>query len=155
MTVIKGAEKLKDILTDEEISQLNKAAITHKKFSNILFEIDDVNESELSITAEQEQNPSGNYANQRTLVKRAHEVFDRFVPSSVRLNIKALEYFESPTAKVSPQWIEQKMLEKEIRIKQIAFDTGINKADISAWLNGIKPMSQIVKALFYYYFTSK
>lgn len=155
MTVIKGVEKLDGILSEKEISQLNKAAITHKKFSNILFEIEDADDAELVVVVEQEQNPSGNYANQRTLVKRTHEVFDRIIPSSVRLTVKAQEYFESPTAKVTPQWIEQQMLEKEIRIKQIAFDTGINKADISAWLNGIKPMSQIVKALFYYYFNSK
>ena len=40
MSVIKGVEKLKGILSDQEIAQLNKAASTHKKFSNIHFEID-------------------------------------------------------------------------------------------------------------------
>lgn len=155
MTVIKGLDKLQGIIGEKEVAQLNKAATTHKKFSNIVFEIEDADESALTVLVEQEQNSSGNYANQRTLIKRAHEVFDKVVPSSVQLNVKAQEYFESPTTKVTPQWIEQQMLDKEVRIKQIAFDTGINKSDISAWLNGIKPMSQIVKALFYYYFSSK
>ncbi|WP_207533209.1 XRE family transcriptional regulator [Desertivirga arenae] len=155
MTAIKGIERLQGIISDQEISQLNKAANTHKKFSNIVFEIEQADEGELAVLVEQEQNSSGNYANQRTLIKRAHEVFDKVVPGSIKLNVKAQEYFESPTAKVTPQWIEQQMLDKEVRIKQIAFDTGINKSDISAWINGIKPMSQIVKALFYYYFNSR
>lgn len=43
------------------------------------------------------------------------------------------------------------MNEKGIRIKQIAFDTGIDRESISDWVTEKRNMSQIVKAMFYYY----
>jgi hypothetical protein len=55
---------------------------------------------------------------------------------------------------VTPGWIDRKMVEKEVRIKQIAFDTGLDRKDISGWVTGERNMSQIVKAMFFYYFKS-
>jgi len=43
------------------------------------------------------------------------------------------------------------MLQKGVRIKQIAFDTGVDRESVSEWVTGKRSMSQIVKALFYYY----
>lgn len=111
---------------------------------------------EQTITVETEQGKtSGNYANFRTLTKRTNEVFGKMLPSGYSLDVIPIEYAESPATAVTPEWINRKMLEKGVRIKQIAFDTGIDRKDISGWVTGERSMSQIVKAMFYFYFNSR
>ncbi|MFC1225361.1 hypothetical protein ACFE6N_16250 [Pedobacter sp. BG31] len=43
------------------------------------------------------------------------------------------------------------MQEKGLRIKQIAFETGIDCESISDWVTGKKAMGKTVKAMFYFY----
>jgi hypothetical protein len=152
MSTITDIEKLTGLISETDIDKLESMAALHRKQSNIQFKILEVDESRLLVAIEQEKTASGKYANQRTLVKRAHEVFDQYLPPSLKMEIEATEYLESPSAVVTPEWINRKMQEQDVRIKQIAFDTGIDRTDISGWINGHRPMSQIVKALFYYYF---
>lgn len=64
------------------------------------------------------------------------------------------EFEESPATVVTPAWIDKRMIEKEVRIKQIAFDTGVDRKGISGWVTGERTMSQIVKSMFYFYFKS-
>ena len=152
MSTIINIEKLQALIDETGMAKVDAAAAVHKKQSNIEFNILTVEENTLTVATEQGKTGSGKYANLKTLVKRTHEVFDNVLPPSCKLEVQPTEYLESPAATVTPDWINKKMLEKEIRIKQIAFDTGIDRTDLSAWINGLRPMSQIVKALFYYYF---
>jgi hypothetical protein len=152
MSNIINIEKLQDIIDETAMAKLDAGAAVHKKQSNIEFNIISVEDKVLTVATEQGKTGSGKYANLKMLIKRTHEVFDNFLPSSYKLEVLPTEYLESPAATVTPNWINKKMLEKEVRIKQIAFDTGIDRTDLTAWINGLKPMSQIVKAMFYYYF---
>jgi DNA-binding Xre family transcriptional regulator len=45
------------------------------------------------------------------------------------------------------------MLKKGVKFNDLVTDTGLDKTNISAWVNGKRDMSQIVKAMFYFYFT--
>ena len=152
MSTIINIEKLQNVIDETNLAKLDASATVHKKQSNIEFTILMVEDNVLTVATEQGKTGSGKYANLKTLIKRTHEVFDNFLPSSFKLEVQPTEYLESPAATVTPNWINKKMQEKEIRIKQIAFDTGIDRTDLTAWINGVKPMSQIVKAMFYYYF---
>lgn len=152
MSNIINIEKLQDLIDDTGMAKLDAAAGMHKKQSNIEFNILAVEDNVLTVATEQGKTGSGKYANLKTLIKRTHEVFDNYLPPSFKLEVQPAEYLESPAATVTPDWIGKKMLEKEVRVKQIAFDTGIDRTDLTAWINGVKPMSQIVKAMFYYYF---
>jgi hypothetical protein len=152
MSIIINIEKLQDFIDETGLEKLDAGAAVHKKQSNIEFNVLAVEDNVLTVATEQGKTGSGKYANLKTLIKRTHEVFDNFLPPSFKLEVQPTEYLESPAATVTPNWISKKMLEKDIRVKQIAFDTGIDRADLTAWINGVKPMGQIVKAMFYYYF---
>jgi len=152
MSTIINIEILQHLIDETGMAKLDAAAAMHKKQSNIEFKLLAVEGNTLTVATEQGRTGSGKYANLKTLIKRTHEVFDNYLPPSFKLDVEPTEYLESPAATVTPDWINKKMLEKEIRIKQIAFDTGIDRTDLSAWINGLRPMSQIVKAMFYYYF---
>ena len=151
MSAIKNLEQLSELLEAAELDKLDALAFLHQKQSNIEFTIRSFEDDILTVEAEQGKT-SGNYANFKTLIKRAGEVFNKFLPPGVQLHVIPQEYLVSPALVVTPDWITQKMVEKEVRIKQIAFDTGLDRKDVSDWVTGEKGMSQIVKAMFYFYF---
>lgn len=139
-------------LSADQISKLDKAAERHQRESSIIFTIKYADEYVTEIECRQEENKSGNYATEATLVKRTQELFSKFLLQS-QLVILPVTFRLSLASAVNPGWLEQKMNEKGIRIKQIAFDTGIDRESISDWVTGKRNMSQIVKAMFYYYFS--
>lgn len=150
MSTIVSLNKLAPQIQEENISKLEKAAARHKKESSITFTIRYSDEHVTEIECRQEENKSGNYATEASLIKRAQELFSKFLPQS-ELVILPVTFRPSPASVVSPAWLDQKMNEQGIRIKQIAFDTGIDRESVSDWVTGKRNMSQIVKAMFYYY----
>ncbi|MGQ7855201.1 helix-turn-helix domain-containing protein [Pedobacter sp. WC2501] len=64
--------------------------------------------------------------------------------------VEAQPIFPSPTSVVDAKWIDKQMRQKGIRIKQIAFEIGIDREDISNWVTGKRSIGQIVKAMFYF-----
>lgn len=152
MSTITGIEKLSQQISKEEISKLDKSAERHQRESSITFSIKYADEHVTEIECRQEENKSGNYATEATLIKRTRELFSKFLTQS-QLVILPVTFRPSPASAVTPGWLDHKMNEKGIRIKQIAFDTGIDRESISDWVTGKRKMSQIVKAMFYYYLT--
>lgn len=150
MSVILGIEKLKTRLSDEQLQQMEQAAEVHKVQANISFCILAVEGSAIQIETTQAENRSGKYATEATLTKRTHEVFDKWLPS-FDIQVMPATFMPSPPSVVNPVWLEKKMQEKGIRIKQIAFDTGIDRESIAGWVSGKRNMSQIVKTMFYFY----
>jgi hypothetical protein len=150
MSTIIGIDKLTQQLSPEEIIKLDKGAERYLKESSITFTIKYTDEHVTEIECRQEANKSGNYATEATLIKRTQELFSKLLPQS-QLVILPVTFRPSPAGEVTPAWLDRKMNEKGIRIKQIAFDTGIDRESISDWVTGKRKMSQIVKAMFYYY----
>jgi hypothetical protein len=153
MSNILGIEKLSDHLAPDQLEQLEKAAAVHKSQSNIEFCILRVEENMIAIESTQSETRSGKYANQSTLVKRTMEVFEKILSPSI-ITVEAAPYLPNPTSLVNPSWLDKKMKEKGVRIKQIAFDTGVDRESISDWVTGKRAMSQIVKAMFFFYFSN-
>lgn len=147
---IQGAEKLQQYLSAEQIVKLQKAAMRHKEQSNTSFNIISLSENTIEIETTQSETSSGKYATAATLVKRAEDLFKKLLPFH-KIMVTAQPVRPSLASVVDTKWIEQKMQQKEIRIKQIAFDTGIDREDISDWVTGKRAMGQIVKAMFYFY----
>lgn len=150
MSVILGIEKLKSQLDEQQLELLEQTAETHKKQSNIIFCILVMEADSIQIETSQTENRSGKYATEASLLKRTHEVFDKWLPK-FDIQVIPATYMPSPTSVVNPKWLEQKMEEKGVRIKQIAFDTGVDRESIADWVSGKRSMSQIVKAMFYFY----
>lgn len=150
MNVIIGIEQLSKELKPEQIEQLESAAASYKSQSNIEFTILQVVGDIVQIETAQFQTRSGKYANEATLIKKTNELFSKWMPGHT-LKVDVSPFLPSPTSVVTPQWLEDKMKEKGVRIKQIAFDTGVNRDSVAEWVAGKRSMSQIVKAMFYFY----
>ncbi|RZJ80414.1 MAG: XRE family transcriptional regulator [Chryseobacterium sp.] len=150
MSTIIDIDKLAQQISPDDISKLDKGAQRHLRESSITFTIKYSDEHVTEIECRQEENKSGNYATEATLIKRTQELFSKFMPQS-ELIILPVTFRPSPASAVTPAWLDQKMNEKGVRIKQLAFDTGIDRESISDWVTGKRNMSQIVKAMLYYY----
>lgn len=150
MNSIPGMEQLNNMLSQEQISQLTKAADRHKTESNITFTILSADSEMLEIETIQGETKSRKYAKEATLITRTKDLFNKFFPDT-QLSVNPVPFAPSPASVVSPSWLEDKMKEKGLRIKKIAFDTGIDRESIADWINGKRSMSQIVKAMFYFY----
>jgi hypothetical protein len=152
MNTIKNINKLTGIIPDSQIARLEAGAALHLRHSNISFKIIEANDTEIHVRTEQGKHLSENYATTHALVTLTRELFERFLPGKT-IFTHPIKYQRPITSVVDTSWIADKMLKKGVRIKDIETDTGISKSNISNWLSGDKPMSQIVKAMFYFYFT--
>lgn len=150
MQTIKGIDQLLGIISQDQMDKLEKAAKRQLEQKNISYTILSFGESEVKVAVEQSENRSGKYASVATLEKNAQEVFKKQLPN-MELNIVANPFLPSPVNTVDPKWLENKMEEKGVRIKQIAFDTGIDRETIADWVTGKRQMSQLVKAMLFFY----
>jgi len=147
---IQNIDCLVSLLKSDELNALNKAAERHSQQSNMDFKIISVNGNVVEIETSQGETASGKYATQQVLLKRTEELFKKRL-SGFELQISANAVLPSPADVVDVPWIDQKMQEKGLRIKQIAFETGIDRESISDWVTGKKAMGKTVKAMFYFY----
>ncbi len=150
MTSIQGLENFNGLLSETQIDKLRKAADRHASESNMSFTVLSATDTEIAIETAQGETKSGKYATEATLVSRTNDLFGKLFPKT-RLNISPVPYAPSPACTVTTSWLEDRMQQKGVRIKQIAFDTGIDRERISDWVTGKRSMSQLVKAMFYFY----
>ena len=150
MSSIQNINLLDTILDTDKIIKLDKAASRHQEQSNTNFSIRLVGDKTIEIATVQGETSSGKYATEATLIKRTEDLFRKHLPH-YKITVSPETFQASPASVVTIAWIEKMMLQKGVRIKQIAFDTGVDRESVSEWVTGKRSMSQIVKALFYYY----
>ena len=153
MSSIQNINLLESHLSEEQIFKLDKGAGRLQDQSNTNFNIRSAVEKIIEIETTQGETSSGKYATESTLVKRTEDLFRKSLPG-YKIIVSPQTFKPSPASLVNTAWIDKMMQQKGIRIKQIAFDTGIERETISDWVTGKRSMSQIVKALFYYYLTN-
>lgn len=148
--VIKNFQKISELIPLEKHNDLDRVANLHLRNSNIEFKVLGVDGMDISVRTTQGKHLSENYADEKTLITRTRELFQRFLPNYT-IFTHPVTYKPAIVDVVDPAWIADKMLKFGIRIKDIQVDTGIDKTNLSAWINGLRPMSQPVKAMFYFY----
>ena len=153
MDAIKNFHKFSGSRTigPRSLISLDEAAALHLRFSNITFKVISASPDGLIIQTRQGKHLSENYADANRLVELTKELFTKFINDTVPLTVHPVPYIMAITEVVDPQWISENMLKLGVKIKDISTDTGIDKTNLSAWINGVRPMSQPVKAMFYYF----
>lgn len=155
MNTIKNIHKLTGIVPAADIIKIDLGANLHLRHSNIGFKIISVNGQDIVIKTVQAKPFSDNIADKETLIKRTRELFGKFLPDNFTIKVQPVPYQETRVNIVNPDWINKQMLSNGIKLKDIVNDTGLNKTQLSAVIGGDKPLSQIMKALFFFYFAGK
>lgn len=153
MSFIKNIRLIEGLLSQEQLEKLNTGARMYRQHGRIEFKINGVDSDQIEIRIVQSKNPTENYLTKKELIERAKDFISPFFPE-LKVNVRAYEYKLPVVDVVTPEWIQAAMTKYKVSLKKIAFDTGIDNTSLSAVINGLKPLSQSMKALFYYYFGS-
>ena len=106
----------------------------------------------LTLKVIQKKNFLENYLSENDLRHRVKETFKDFTNKTLRIGVTP---YSHPTVDVvTPEWIKLKMHKTKTPLKRIVSDFGVSKSDLSAVINGKKPLGQRTKAAFYFYFKS-
>ena len=137
------------ILNASQLEKLEAGAALHLRHSRIEFKILDYDGKAVTIRVTQGKSPAEYYLSVKELSLLAKDLFGAFLPH-LDIRSRAIPYSEPSVEVVSPEWIHDKMSEKGLDNKSISEMTGVDKANISNWISGQRPMSQPVKAMFYF-----
>lgn len=124
------------------------------RYASITFKIISVTDRGINVEIRQSKSAAENYFDAKRLVEIAHETWDPFV-EGIKVMVGSQPYRRPPVDVVDHLWIHKEMVRTGTRIKDIAEDTGVDYTTLSALSNGDKPLSQGMKAMFYYYFMAK
>lgn len=151
MSTVKNMHYLSGYLSKEESNELEQGAHQYERHVNITFKILEANSKQLIVEVRQERNSLGEYLSSKELTVRAKELFERFFPDQ-DIHTRPKPYHEPPPDQVTPKWIRDRMNRDKVSLKKLEKITGIDKSNLSNWVNGNRPMSQPVKAMFYFFF---
>lgn len=141
-------------LSQEQLDILLSRIDLQRRYAAISFRIVDVNDNEVVIVTHQDHSFHDNQFDHKRLREITRETFEGFTNGrSVHVSIKGET--QSPPDIVTPEWIQKQISTLGIKYKDIVKETGIHKATISAYANGLKPLSGVTRAMFYFYFKSK
>lgn len=148
MKSILNIYKLEKNLDAEKILKLELNAMNNKSLYNIIYKVQAVNENNIYIQATQGKNINGLTYDNQSLIENTMHLFQPFFPSKI-INVYPSPFSIPVVDVVTPEWINTHLHKYGIKIKNLSDDTGIPASNFSAWINGLRPMSQIVKAMIF------
>jgi ribosomal protein L7/L12 len=151
--ILKGTNLLHWV-NQESIHKMEQAALVSWQKHRISFKFFKVTDKDVTIGVTQAKTKDGEYFSKTELIKEVHNTFDVYFIER-KVMVHASPYEESPALKVDAEWIKKKMDEHGITLKEMADETGLNNTQLSPLTTGSKPLSDAMKAMFYFYFRSK
>lgn len=154
MEILPGSHLLRS-WKEKDVQAMQHVALNFWQLDRLRFKIFKVTGSEVIFGVTQAKLSSEEkYYTQKQLIELVHKLFDRYFPNH-KVNVQASPYEESPALKVTSEWIKKKMEEHGVTLKDMAAETGLNNTQLSPLTTGTKPLSDAMKAMFYFYFRSK
>lgn len=153
-TILSGLYKIEPLLSDEQIKEIRNIAYQCAKFFRVYFSIAKVDEQkkEIKIKVKQEKKPTDTpYYNRNELIDLVKKYFAPMFKEYCVI-VHALPYTFPKSDQIEPETIKKEMSELQVRTKDIRDLTGLETSSISSWVSGNRPMSNIVKNMFYYFF---
>jgi hypothetical protein len=151
--IIKGLHLLKD-LAKPDIDAMEQAALRLWQQFAVTFKFVEYGDKSVTIQVAQDRNQEKTYFDRKFLIGMVHQTFDAYFPSK-KILVNPIPFVPNPTEVVNSVWIKDRMLKTGCRLKTIAEETGLNMSYLSTLTNGVDPLSEMAKAMFYYYFLSK
>lgn len=154
MEILPGRHLLKS-WKEKDIQEMEDRALTYWRQDRLRFKIFGVTEKDVTIGITQAKLSSEEkYYTKKQLIELVPKVYSKYFPN-LKMIVRASPYEESPALKVTPDWIKKKMEDHGIALKEMAAETGLNVTQLSPLTTGSKPLSDAMKAMFYFYFRSK
>ena len=141
--IIKNIHKIESFLGEEKSYQIEQFALMYRRYARIVFKVIAFDETEKKLIVKVRQE----------LHEKGKELFSKFF-DGFTIHVDAKPYTETSAEIITPEYLKAELNKRQIRIKDINTATGLEMSNLSAWVNGTRPMSNIVKNMFYYYLKS-
>lgn len=141
-------------LPADKLETLRKRAEIHRRFSSIEFKVISCNADTLTLRVMQGKSYTGKYFDAKRLIEIAKETFGD-LSDWAKINAGPIPYNPPAPDVVTPEWIQEQMRLHGLKPKAVSDETGIDRNTLTAYKNGLKPLSGVVRAFWYYYFKSK
>jgi len=146
--IVKNIELLG--LSPDQLATLAHRAEQHRRFSAIEFKVVEVKPDSVVLLIRQEKSHAGNYFPVKRLLEILRETFGDLVGDR-KIEPRPYPYKPSPPDVVDAAWLQARRGQRPI--KDIAHDLGVDANMVSGYVGGKRPLSGVVRAMFYYYFT--
>lgn len=137
-------------ITETEKKSLSARIDKYHGVCGVRIEILDFNEKTLTIKSEQTKNINGFILTKKQLVSRAKSFFEDDVFYE-KINVIPVT-FKIDFSIITLDWVNERMLEFELKPSDLVNQLGIPKSSISLILSGKTNLSKSVKSCLYYYF---
>lgn len=149
MTYIKNIKLISGLLSQEDLATLEAEAADHFQEYGIEYKILEVDARSVTVQITQVATPKEKCFSNRELSGISKELFRRFLPNR-SVHSRPLAFNPPKTNKVNAGWVNYMLAAKGITFDAIQEETGLDRKKLHDWLSGKEPMSQEVKAMFYY-----
>ena len=140
-------------IADDLLPHLDKAAGVYAANANITFKILTYNDSDSIVEVRQGKNQRAKYQDTKGLIQRGKELFIKFF-SDHSIHIHPKMYSLPKIDVVDSQWIQDNMNANRVSLKSIEQLAGIDTSNLSAYVHGLRPVSQPVKTMFFFMFSN-
>lgn len=139
-------------LSPEALATLETRAALHRRYSNITFKVLEVTPHSVVLAVRQGRSHAGVYFDVKRLIEILRETFGDLLAGR-RIEQRPYTYKPAPPDVVTPDWLRERHAASGKQIQEIAAELGVDRNSVSAYVGGKKPLSGVVRAMFYYYFT--
>lgn len=131
--------------------RLSEFAIQYRKMARIFVEIVSFNGQRLIARVEQKEAVNDKILTKKELTERVREMFAGEIPADWKLTVSAVNYDRRDIDAVNAEWINNNMERLGLKAKDISSHTGLDKSSVSLYLSGVRPLTKLAKAAFYYF----
>lgn len=149
MTYIKNIELISSLITQEDLATLEAGASVHFQMYKIEYKILEVDARNVTIRITQVAIPIDEFLSSKQMASVVKGLFQRFLPN-LKIHARPIAYSPPKTNKVNASWVNYMLAAKGITFDAIQEETGLDRKKLHDWLSGKEPMSQEVKAMFWY-----
>lgn len=131
-------------------AQLQEEALYHDVKWNINFEIVATLDSFILIRTTQNGSSDQDYLSKETMITLTKKMFRSYFPLA-EIQVLAVINIPSAASIVNTEWLKARLKYSDTALTELESGLGIDKSTLSEWINGVLPMNQTIKAMFYYY----
>ena len=140
-------------ISSEAKKRLNEFALQYKKHGHIVVEIVSFNDNRLIVRVEQKDlSPGSKHLNKTELENRVKEMFKGELPPEFKLTVSAVDFDRNDIDCIDAKWVGLRLEKYNLKAKNLAVYTGIDKSTLSILLNGNRDLTKWQKVAFYYFF---
>jgi predicted XRE-type DNA-binding protein len=140
-------------ISQEDKNTLAQSALNQSRFLGLEYQVMASDDKSITLLIRQKRLVNDKILTKQELIERGKEFL--IVPTldpNLDLRIRPIIYNIAESEVVTSQWVQHKMLQHGLKLKNLVEIMGINKSSLSELVSGKENLTKWHKATFYYFF---